>query len=159
VKRGGPLKRYTPLRAKSLARGVQRSRTIGNYKKRAWDLLSEIVRRQAADSAGYLFCVTCEAVMHWKEADAGHYHPRTDGNALFFDERNIHPQCTACNRFRRGNLTRYALYLTKTYGPTILEELDAKRRQFLKITESDYIDMIADYRERLKKTEQLPEAA
>jgi hypothetical protein len=130
---------------------LRRSKTRTNYKARLWDVFSKYVRLSYADAQGMVACVTCDAVAHWKEMDAGHYHPRTDGLALYFDLRNVHPQCTSCNRFRRGNLTRYALFLQKTYGPNILMELDEKRRLFAKISEPEYLALIAEYQGKLKQ--------
>lgn len=83
--------------------------------------------------------------------DAGHYHPRTNGLAVFFDERNVHPQCTGCNRFRHGNLTSYAVSLRKKYGGVILEELDALRQTIRKISAVEYCELIETYQEKLKK--------
>jgi hypothetical protein len=97
--------------------------------------------------------------MHWTAAHAGHYHPRTDGLSLYFDERNVSVQCAGCNVFRSGNLTRYALYLQKRYGIGILDELDAKRREFRKISIPEYLEMIDAYKRKLEALGELPEAA
>ncbi len=83
--------------------------------------------------------------------DAGHYIASSISLALRFDERNVHPQCTACNRFRHGNMAQYALELQKKYGPDILEELDyfRKQHQGIKLSRNDYEDMIDKYKEKL----------
>jgi len=78
--------------------------------------------------------------------DAGHYIAKTHGLSIYFEERNVHPQCTACNRFRRGNLTSYAIALRKRYGETILEELDAIKHQTRKFSVSDYEELIEKYK-------------
>lgn len=82
--------------------------------------------------------------------DAGHYIPKTYGLSIYFEEKNVHPQCTGCNRFRRGNLTAYAIALRKRYGETILEELDALKHQTRKFSESDYEELIERYKSLLK---------
>ena len=161
MKRRKPLRRVSPLWAKAKAAGLRRSKGKANYKNRLWEIFSEYIRRKNADHAGNVACVTCGKVDHWKRQHAGHYHARTTGLALYFDEKNVHVQCVGCNHFGSGNLAQYALFLQRAYGVGILEELDAKRREFRKITEAEYIDMIADYRERLKNLPLpgLPEAA
>lgn len=81
--------------------------------------------------------------------DAGHYIPKSVSLSLRFDERNVHPQCTACNRFRHGNLTQYALALEKKYGANILEQLDSERHKFAKFSRTDYEIMIQDIQIKL----------
>ena len=53
-----------------------------------------------------------------------------------YDERNNHCQCVACNVFKKGNLTVYALRLIKIYGTKLLEELKG-HENVLSIMESD----------------------
>jgi hypothetical protein len=156
MKRGGPLKRYTPLRSKGKLR---RSKSKTNYKKRLWALVSEYVRRKAADHAGNATCVSCGSVAHWKKVHAGHYIAKSLGNAIYFDERNVNVQCVACNLWRHGNLAPYALYLLKTYGPRILDELDALRRTETQLREPWYLEQIELYKSKLSALEAKPEAA
>lgn len=62
--------------------------------------------------------------------DAGHYIPTSIcGEYLYFDERNVNCQCTACNRFKHGNLTEYARRLVEKYGGGILKKLDKIKRE------------------------------
>lgn len=159
MKRGKPLRRYSPLRAKAASLGLRRLKSRGRYKQTLWALMSEYVRRKYADHAGNVICVSCDDVMHWTKAQAGHYLPKSLGLAIYFEERNVHPQCAECNLTLQGNQYRYALFLLKTYGPAILEELDAQRRQQRQIKEHEYLDLIAEYQEKLGKLQKLPEAA
>jgi len=82
--------------------------------------------------------------------DAGHYHARTAGLATYFDLRNVHVQCTFCNRFKHGNLPAYALALIAKYGPNILKELDAERRKIKKYTIKEYEELTNKYEELIK---------
>jgi hypothetical protein len=151
MKRGGPLKRYTPLRKIRLASG--KKKRPPNLKKILWKLVSEYVRRKSADHAGMVACVTCGKSAHWKQMDCGHYIPKSLGLSIYFEERNLGVQCSACNRFRHGNLAQYALYLLKTYGASILDELDALRRTTRKISTSEYLELIERYKSKLKALE------
>lgn len=147
VIRRKPLVRRMPLKGLSTLR---RSKSRTNYRKRLWDIFSKYIRLKYADEAGNVVCVSCGEVKHWKSAHAGHYIPKSLGLSIYFEERNVHPQCPGCNKWRHGNLAPYALFLLKTYGPTILEELDAKQRTFEKISEWRYLELIAEYQGKLK---------
>ncbi len=120
-------------------------------KKKLWEVFSIYIRRRDADKNGMVSCVTCGAKKHWKDLDAGHYNPKTDGLSMYFEEKNVHPQCTYCNRFRHGNCQPYALYLIQRYGPDILKELNWKKNQLTKITEIDYVRLIELYKYKIKE--------
>jgi ribosome-binding protein aMBF1 (putative translation factor) len=80
--------------------------------KKAWKLMSEIVRRTGANLDGYNECYTCGAVKHWKELQAGHFkHDKLD-----FDPRNLKPQDSQCNKYYSGKLDVYAENLIRDYG-------------------------------------------
>lgn len=128
---------------------MRKSKSLATYKKRLWAIFSKYIRLKNADIDGMVECVTCGAFRHYTEIHAGHYHPRTDGLATFFDERNVHPQCPGCNVFRRGNLTRYAIFLRETYGEAILEELDKLRRETRQIKAPEYMELIQTYEKKL----------
>ena len=151
MKRGGPLKRYTPLRKVRLV-GWKKKRKV-NYKKVLWKLFSEYVRRKGADHAGLASCVSCGATAHWKQLQAGHYVRASAGMNTYFDEFNVHPQCCRCNIFLDGNLAPYALFMLKTYGNGILAALDERRRVVRKISTPEYIELIEVYKSKLKALE------
>lgn len=123
--------------------------SLESLSKKLWRLVSEYVRRKDADEYGYVKCFTCGKADYWQNLDAGHYIPKSVSLYLRFDERNLKPQDTACNRFRHGNLTQYALALEKLYGPGILEELDSVRHTPTKYNRGDYESMIETYTKKL----------
>lgn len=131
----------TPLRKKSRSK-----------KHAAWDAFSKHVRSSYADENGMIKCFTCPSIKHFTEMDAGHYIAASLSLILRFDERNVHPQCTGCNRFRHGNLSQYALALKIKYGENILEELDQDRRagEGFRISESGYQELWEKYRAKIK---------
>lgn len=122
-----------------------RKPTLKSSKAKLWQVFSEYIRRRDKG-----ICISCNKKSDWKETDAGHYYARTTGLALFFDPRNVNGQCRSCNLFRHGNLPAYALALKQKYGPNILEELDAKRREIKKYTVKEYLDLTEEYKEKLK---------
>lgn len=127
-----------------------KAQTIQGLMKRLWRAFSKWVRWRD----GYI-CYTCGKDMRLKResAQAGHYIPQSKGNALRFDERNVHCQCVTCNSFNSGNLSAYALRLTREYGPNILEEFDRIKNARRKYTRQELMEMIADYEGRVKNIE------
>lgn len=119
----------------------KKQKSLQRLKKDLWKAFSEYIRQRDRG-----ICISCDKQQNWKDCHAGHYFPRTTGLALFFDERNVNCQCAGCNTFRHGNLAAYAIALRKKYGEGILEELDAKRRQFKKYTRAEYETLIEKYK-------------
>jgi len=86
-------------------------------------LFSLYIRKKSATKDGMVRCVTCGKYDHWKEMDAGHYISRQYLTTRY-DERNVHVQCRSCNRFHEGMKDEYTLFLMRTYGHQVLEELN-----------------------------------
>lgn len=115
-----PLRRGTKQLKKTKLK-KQSTSDVARLKRKVWKQLSIAIRKRDPK------CVTCGGNNH----AAGHYRHNTDkgngqlgGNALWYDERNIHSQCTGCNNFKSGALDKYSLYLEATYGKGILQELN-----------------------------------
>ena len=112
-------------------------------------LLSEYVRRSAADAGGTVTCVTCNRNFFWKDVDCGHYIKRQH-MAARFNPMNVAPQCRKCNRFAGGMMDAFALYLVKRYGIQILDELAELKHQTKKWTRDELESLIVLYKTRLK---------
>lgn len=95
-------------------------------------------------------CCTCGDEKYWKYQQNGHYVSRTY-LATRFDEQNCNCQCAGCNIFKSGNLTQYALFLTRKYGKSILEKLDKKKNQIVKFDIIWYKKMINKYEKKIEK--------
>ena len=126
-----------------------KKKSKSSLKKTAWDLLSKIIRLKYSDENGYCSCVTCGVTKKWTEMQAGHFVPKAQGNAVYFLEENIHVQCVSCNIFLGGNLTNYTLFMIDTYGRDEVERLQETKNTKIKFSDSDYNEMIADFKERL----------
>jgi hypothetical protein len=149
---------YVPsLRSKGVlaarAAGLRRSKTRTDYKGRLWAIVSRYVRQKYADPSGFVACVTCGEVKHWKEMHAGHFVAKKAGLAVYFEERNIHPQCPRCNKWERGNLVKYAIFMVKKYGVGIVEEMDALGKSEMQIPEWRYIELIVEWKAKLAVVE------
>jgi len=117
-------------------------------KKKLWETVSEYIRRKDADSDWKVKCVTCWTEKHWKEQQAGHWIPRTYSK-YFYDERNIHPQCYACNVRMHSNPIEYRAYMERTYWIDAVEEMLSNRHDLCKRSPQDYMELLNAYREKL----------
>ena len=70
----------------------------------------------------------------------------TTSTGTFIANGLAHHNCVACNVFLHGNIYPYSLALKRKYGPNILEELDAKRKEVKKYTRSEYETLIEKYK-------------
>ena len=114
-------------------------------KKALWTVFSKYIRTRDRG-----VCISCGKQDDISNMDAGHYVPKTAGLSLYFDEMNVNCQCVACNRYRHGNLSQYALALKRIYGDNILELLDEKRRQTRTYSPMEYQELIERYTKLLK---------
>ena len=121
---------------------MKRLRSIKALKNEAWNAISKHVRQRDKK------CVSCGA-----GADhAGHFQYNTErsaqlgGNALWFHPKNIHAQCVVCNLYRSGNLVPYAIWMEKTYGPGIVQELYQLWRTPKKWTREEIQEIIDTYK-------------
>ena len=86
--------------------------TVAKLKKQAWKLLSEVIRREAAEQFGagdMLLCYTCGIAGRVNGMQAGHAIGGRTGSVLL-DEEIIRPQCYRCNVALRGN---YPVFVTR----------------------------------------------
>ncbi len=98
-------------------------------------------------------CYTCGKQKDPKEMDAGHYIKRSCMRTRW-DERNVKPQCTSCNRFRGGNMDEYALHLVREYGEGIIEKLmELKHEPVKKYTIQELENLVETYKNKLKSIE------
>lgn len=116
----------------------------------AWKAFSSFKRSYDATFAGYNHCYTCFRTFPWKELDAGHFrHTRKKDKIrvkeIDYEPRNIHPQCTRCNRMIHGNLAKYAQNLVRDYGPEVLRELDLMYLDSRDLTNEELAEIIKRY--------------
>ena len=114
--------------------------------------LNKLIRMEAAGDWGDCVCVSCVRMAHWKTIDAGHFISATK-SATRFDERNIHPQCKACNQFDNTNssLIGYTMHMADTYGRDVIESLQEKSKQKKTWTKEEIIDLRVGWSRRIAK--------
>lgn len=126
------------------------SDTVSSLKKKAWDLYSLIVRLSAADWRGYVTCVTCGVIRHYKDGmQAGHF-VAGRGNAILFEETNVHPQCYVCNIRKHGHQLEYYYWMKRRYGEREVQRLRRLAKKARSFTIGELRDMIDGFKVRLE---------
>lgn len=115
---------------------------------RELDSVFSIYIRQKDAINGIAKCVTCGDQKEWKYQQNGHYMSRGHYPTRW-DETNCHVQCAACNVFKKGNYTEYALYMIDRYGANHLEALKRKANSGEKIPTPVIREMIEEYRKKV----------
>lgn len=113
-------------------------------------VFSEFIRLRDASANGYVRCISCGKIDHWKEVDCGHYVNRKHLSTRWH-EKNCNAQCRACNRFDEGNMLGYTKGLVKKYGPSVLDELDMLKHQVSKLGDFEGKLLIKHYQDKLKE--------
>lgn len=122
------------------------NKTDKQLKEDAWKLISKYIRLRNADWRGLAQCYTCKILKIWTELDCGHYiHNKGD-----FNENNLKPQCSRCNRFLNGNLGVYAENLIKDYGADFVNKLRKEvEKKGNRYTRQELIEIITYYKNEL----------
>jgi hypothetical protein len=98
-------------------------------------LTSLIVRRRDVR------CVTCGGA---QGLQCSHFYSRRYLN-IRFDLRNCNAMCSACNRKHNHDRRPYERYMRKTYGPTVITELDRLRLSLEKVTDEELDKLLQSY--------------
>jgi hypothetical protein len=109
-------------------------------------VFSQYIRKKNADKNGNCTCCTCGKVLHWKEIQAGHFMSRKH-YSIRWDERNVHPQCVACNVFRYGEQYKYSIFL----GKELADVLYLQSKEIKKYTTDELQSSIEHYGKMLKE--------
>jgi len=126
----------------------KKTKSRSYYVKKLDSVFSQYIRQTYAID-GLTACVTCGVIKPWQEQQNGHYESR--GNLpTRWSEDNCHPQCVACNVFKKGNYTEYALWMIDTYGADKLVGLKARANSKEKIPTLVIKEKIEYYKGLLK---------
>lgn len=109
---------------------------------------SLFIRLRHADHRGFTKCVTCGKVDHYKKLQAGHFQSRRHYSTRW-DEQNVQVQCYGCNVMQQGQQYLFAKFL----GIELADELERKARETIKLSDSELIEMITHYKQKVKELE------
>jgi hypothetical protein len=123
-----------------------KEKTRKKLHKKAWALMSEWIRRKDANQDGFTYCYTCDKVIHYKEANCGHFkHDRLD-----LDERNLKCQCVGCNKYHSGRLDVYASKLIAENGLRWFRKLERDACKYNKYDIKRLEEIIEDLKIKLR---------
>lgn len=96
-------------------------------------------------------CISCSNP-NPKGFDAGHFKKAEIYSGVIFYERNVHAQCSKCNRFLGGNELNYREGLVKRYGLDFINELEtyANETRNYKFTKDELIEIKKRYNEKIR---------
>ena len=99
-------------------------------------------------------CISCGNI-NPKGFDAGHFKKAEIYSGVIFDERNVHRQCSKCNRFWGGNELNYREGLIKRYGINFVIELEtyANETRNKKYSKDELIEIKKRYNEKIRNKE------
>jgi hypothetical protein len=121
------LTRRTPLKRKGLKRKLPKKE---NLAKEACRLAQLRARLAETDENGRGRCWSCGEFFEWGQLEGGHFEPKgRHYNGACLDPRNIHIQCSACNRFERYR-SNYSANMIRRFGEAILETLFLLAKKF-----------------------------
>lgn len=138
----------TPFLVQKPKKRKTKTKSRSQLVKELDNVFSQYIRQKYADEFGMVACVTCGNVLHWKQMQNGHYESRGHLPTRW-SEDNCHPQDVACNVFRKGNYTEYAIWMIKTYGADKLDELKARANSGEKIPTTVIKEKIEEYKAKL----------
>lgn len=106
------------------------------------------MRQLHADHRGYARCVSCGVLKPWRELQAGHFMPKSRGSSVYFECRNIHPQCVRCNIWAKESaMIAYTRWMLATYGEDEVERLERLARTQRKFTRAELLEILAHWRQ------------
>jgi NinG protein len=123
---------------------AKKKRSLKALKRDLDAAFSKFIRQRDAKADGYVACITCGRISHWKEGHAGHFIKR-QYLATRYDPRNCHFQDAYCNTYRGGALVEYTLYMQKRYGQSVVDELLQAKHKTVKMTREDYETLLEKY--------------
>lgn len=116
--------------------------------------ISKFVRISAADSDGYVECISCGKKVHWTEAQCAHFIGRSH-KSLRYCLENLAPACFHCNNVEpEKHLDTWAAKMSSEQ----LTRLSEMGRMMMKHTRNELRDMALFYRRefnRIKKQKHL----
>lgn len=95
-------------------------------------------------------CCSCGQLKPYEMADAGHFINRR-WMSVRWDERNVHAQCSSCNRFDEGNAIGYARFMDKKYGTAVVDMLFALKTQTAKWADWELKELEKMYKLKTKE--------
>jgi len=128
---------------------------VGKLSNNRKDLVAKLDKafsifiRQRGATDGTNVCFTCGTRKPIAELHAGHFMSRGK-YATRWDERNVQPQCVACNLYNNGQQFLFGQNLDKRFGIGTAQDIYIRSQRIGGHTKDDLQSMIDDYSARNK---------
>lgn len=109
-----------------------KEKSCAKLRKLARAVFQKYRRMQCANQDGFVECISCGAVKHYKECDGGHFIPAEVSLFLLFEPNNVWAQCRGCNKYKSGNHPDYRENLIKKIGQKNVDKLYRDRNKKIK---------------------------
>ena len=126
-----------------------RSLTVSDWRKSLQQVFNAYIRLRDKGKP----CISCDRPLVGKY-DAGHYYTVGSYPNLRYDERNCFGQCVHCNRDKHGNLIEYRIRLIDRIGIDNLNDLEAIKKEPLRLTIPEIQELIKYYKLAIKELQQ-----
>lgn len=121
-----------------------------NKVRRLDNVFSKYIRLRDTDDNGYGKCISTGRLIHYSEADAGHFISR-DRYSTRWNEKNVHLQSRQANRFKSGQQFSQSISIDRLYGEGTAELLLAESRRPSKLTDFEIDVLINHYKKEVKR--------
>lgn len=135
--------------------------TLAQVRKKCLVAIQLLARISAADENGYVKCVSCGVVKHYKDRMAGgHYIAKGKGGThhLALTIENVHAQCFGCNlQMSMGTGTvahNYQKWMYDYYGKDYVDEMVSRPNVVKKVSLPEYEDILAQLKKQIQYHEQ-----
>ena len=116
-------------------------------------IYSQYIRLVNSNLSGYVECYTCSEILHWKDAQCGHYMPRIN-KFLRYDNRVNKVQCKHCNEDLRGNHAAFRIRLEKE-NPGLTEIIEYEVNLTYKYGRDELRNLITEYTQKVRELKKL----
>jgi len=107
---------------------------------------------------GQCVCVTCGKVQAWSGGLGGMHTGHFLGSrrlSILYDEDNVAPQCSHCNRFSNGSPQAFRMWMVHVRGYEIIERLRKLKDSSVTMTREELVDKRIEYAARLKQAQNI----
>lgn len=118
---------------------------LSTLEKKLDTIFSQFIRlRDSRD--GFVKCVSCPNIIHWKEAHCCHF-VRRSKRATRWDETNCYAGCNYCNTYNEGmHYYHLAKHINRIHGEGYTDKLIQKGNKDVKISRLEINELIEIYR-------------
>jgi hypothetical protein len=128
---------------------AKKVKTLTKLKKDLDSIFSKFIRLRNANDYGWVKCVTCIKMDHWKKLQAGHFISRRHLSTRW-DEDNVQVQCYGCNVMQQGRQFEFSKWLDDKYGAGKSDQLLQKSRELKKFDRYELERLHLEYKQEVE---------